>query len=63
MIHSFQAVQVNDSGDLFIFLLEALNSELSKLHNKRRNITKSGNEHNQMINVSNEKQVLSEFLK
>ena len=63
MIPLFQGVQVNDSGDLFIFLLESLNSELSKLHNKRLNITKSCNENNQMININNQMQVSPEFLK
>ena len=61
----FQGVQANDSKDLIIFLLEVLNSELSKLHNKKRNITKKENETGkfQMIDPSNQNAVLKEFLK
>ena len=36
----FQGVQANDSKDLIIFLLKVLNSELTKLHNKKNNIKK-----------------------
>ena len=62
MIPLFQGVQVNNSGDLILFLLEALNSELSKLHNKRLNIKKSCNKNNQIINTCNENEVLNEFV-
>ena len=61
----FQGVQANDSKDLIIFLLEVLNSELSKLHNKKLNITKKENETGkfQMIDPSDQNAVLKEFLK
>ena len=36
----FQGVQANYSKDLIIFLLKVLNSELTKLHNKKNNIKK-----------------------
>ena len=60
----FQGVQANDSKDLIIFLLEVLNSELSKLHNKKYNNTKRvDNEQSQKVDPSNIKEVLKEFLK
>lgn len=31
----FQGVQANDSKDLVIFLLEVMNNELVKIHNKK----------------------------
>ena len=59
----FEGVQANDSKDLIIFLLEVLNSELSKLHNKLKNITKKRNENRkfQLIDTTNVKTVLDEF--
>ena len=63
MIHSSQGNETKDSKDLNIFLLEKLNSELSKLHNKNRNIIKNKSEIFKVINTNNEKEVLNEFIK
>ena len=59
----FQGVQANDSKDLIIFLLEVLNSELSKLHNKKNKIKKKEDMNFVNIDSSNEQAVLNEFLK
>ena len=40
----FQGVQANDSKDLIIFLLEIMNNELVKIHNKKYNINNNGDE-------------------
>jgi len=60
----FEGVQANDSKDLIIFLLEVLNSELCKLHNKIYNITNKNNEISKLrfIDTTNEDSVLNEFL-
>ena len=59
----FEGVQANDSKDLIIFLLEVLNSELSKLHNKLKNRPKKNNENRkfQLIDTTNVNTVLAEF--
>ena len=57
----FQGVQANDSKDLIIFLLETLNSELVKLHNKTHNIIETENEFNPNIDPTNEVMVFNEF--
>ena len=57
----FQGVQANDSKDLIIFLLEVMNSELSKLHNKKYGIKKREDDI-QMINPSDQNAVLNEFI-
>ena len=63
----FKGVQANDSKDLIIFLLEILNNELVKIHNKKRNIVENrnddGSELYQKIDASNEKAVLDYFVK
>ena len=59
----FQGVQANDSKDLIIFLLETLNSELVKFHNKKYNIKENHYGLNMQINPFNEKEVFNEFLK
>ena len=63
----FKGVQANDSKDLIIFLLEILNNELVKMHNKKRNIVENrnddGSELYQKIDASNEKAVLDYFVK
>ena len=59
----FQGVQANDSKDLIIFLLETLNKELVKLHNKTHNINEIENEFDLNIDPTNEAQVLGEFQK
>ena len=58
-------MKINDTKDLilFLFLLERMNSELTNLHNKNRNIKKNENENLNNINIFDEKEVLSEFLK
>ena len=58
----FQGVQANDSKDLVIFLLEAMNNELVKIHNKKKNIIEKENELNQIIDSSDEKKVLAYFV-
>ena len=57
----FQVIQANDSKDLIIFLLEVINTELVKIHNKNKNITKQ-NENIQAINIFDENAILNEFL-
>ena len=59
----FEGVQANDSKDLIIFLLEVMNSELSKLHNKKNNIKKEEEASLFNIDPSNQDKVLKEFLK
>ena len=63
----FKGVQANDSKDLIIFLLEILNNELVKIHNKKRNIVENRNDNDselyQKIDASNEKAVLDYFVK
>ena len=59
----FEGVQANDSKDLIIFLLEVMNSELSKLHNKKNNIKKEEQASLLNIDPSNQEKVLKEFLK
>ena len=59
----FQGVQANDSKDLIIFLLEIINSELVKIHNKKHNIENNENELYQEINISDEKMILNRFIK
>ena len=65
----FQGVQANDSKDLVIFLLEAINNELVKIHNKKRKKNDKNNDKNnenefyQQIDISDEKMVLDNFLK
>ena len=63
----FKGVQANDSKDLIIFLLEILNNELVKIHNKKRNIDENRNDNDselyQKIDASNEKAVLDYFVK
>ena len=63
----FKGVQANDSKDLIIFLLEILNNELVKIHNKKRNIVENRNDNDselyQKIDASNEKAVLEYFVK
>ena len=63
----FKGVQANDSKDLIIFLLEILNNELVKMHNKKRNIVENRNDNDselyQKIDASNEKAVLDYFVK
>ena len=61
----FKGVQANDSKDLIIFLLEIMNYELVKIHNKKKNIAenKNDNELNQNIDSSNEKSMLKYFVK
>ena len=58
----FQGVQANDSKDLIIFLLEIMNNELVKIHNKKYNINNNGDELYQKIDASNEYLVLNYFL-
>jgi ubiquitin C-terminal hydrolase len=58
----FQGVQANDSKDLVIFLLEAMNNELVKIHNKKKNIIEKENEAYQIIDSSDEKKVLEYFI-
>jgi ubiquitin C-terminal hydrolase len=58
----FQGVQANDSKDLIIFLLEIMNNELVKIHNKKYNINNNGDELYQKIDTSNEYMVLNFFL-
>ena len=58
----FQGIQANDSKDLVIFLLEAMNNELVKIHNKKHNIIEKENELNQVIDSSDEKKVLAYFV-
>ena len=58
----FQGVQANDSKDLVIFLLEAMNNELVKINNKKKNIIEKENELNQIIDSSDEKKVLAYFV-
>jgi len=63
----FKGVQANDSKDLIIFLLEIMNNELVKIHNKKKNIVYNKNDNDnelyQNIDVSNEKAVLESFVK
>ena len=59
----FQGVQANDSKDLIIFLLEIMNNELAKIHNKKYNINENEDELYQEINISDENMVLKHFLK
>ena len=59
----FQGIQANDSKDLIIFLLEVLNTELSKLHNKKHKIQKAKDEFLINIDPSDEKALLDDFLK
>ena len=59
----FQGVQANDSKDLIIFLLENLNNELVKLHNKKHNIKETQNVFNPNIDPTNESMVFNEFQK
>ena len=67
----FKGVQANDSKDLIIFLLEIMNNELAKIHNKKKNIIENKNDNNnnndselyQKIDTSNEKAVLEYFVK
>jgi ubiquitin C-terminal hydrolase len=59
----FQGVQANDSKDLIIFLLEIMNNELVKIHNKKYNISYNEDELYQEINISDENMVLKRFLK
>ena len=63
MINSSQETEVKDSKDLNIFLIETLNSELSKLHNLKHKITKKKSENFNNINTNNEMEVLNEFIK
>ena len=63
MINSSQDTEVKDSKDLNIFLIETLNSELSKLHNLKHKITKKKSENFNTINTNNEMEVLNEFIK
>ena len=62
----FKGIQANDSKDLIIFLLEVMNNELVKIHNKKRNIkteeNEKENESYQQIDISNEKMVLQNFI-
>ena len=58
----FQGIQANDSKDLVIFLLEAMNNELVKIHNKKQDINEKENEINQIIDSSDEKKVLKYFV-
>ena len=59
----FEGVKANDSKDLIIFLLEVLNSELTKLHDVKINIKEDDKENVQMIDSSNQMEVLKDFLK
>ena len=63
----FEGVQANDSKDLIIFLLEILNDELVKNHNKIHNINYSQNQNQSQIkkkiDTSNEKEVFNHFTK
>ena len=58
----FQGVQANDSKDLIIFLLEIMNNELVKIHNKKYNISNNEDELYQNIDSSNQNMVLNYFL-
>ena len=58
----FQGIQANDSKDLIIFLLEVMNNELVKIHNKKEKIIQNQNEIMQSINIYEEKSVLTNFL-
>ena len=58
----FQGVQANDSKDLIIFLLEILNTELTKLHNKKHNNKKKEMSLIPNIDSTNQDAVLKEFL-
>ena len=58
----FQGVKANDSKDLIIFLLEILNNELVKVHN-RNNVINNEKEVFQKINISDENAVLKYFKK
>ena len=59
----FEGVKANDSKDLIIFLLEVLNNELIKIHNKKHNIINEQNNNIPIkkINISDEKEVYSSF--
>ena len=60
----FEGVKANDSKDLIIFLLEILNTELVKVHNKSNaNNNNNENENDQNINISDEKSVFTHFSK
>ena len=64
----FKGIQANDSKDLIIFLLELINNELVKIHNKKEkeknynNINNENENNNEQIDVSNEKMVLKNFV-
>ena len=62
----FKGIQANDSKDLIIFLLEIMNNELVKIHNQKKkekyNKNKKENESYQQIDISNENDVLNNFL-
>ena len=59
----FEGVQANDSKDLIIFLLEILNDELVKNHNKKHNINYMQNESYKKLDVSDENDVFKNFQK
>ena len=59
----FEGVKANDSKDLIIFLLEVLNNELIKIHNKKYNISNDQNNNIPIkkINISDQNEVYSCF--
>ena len=60
----FKGVQANDAKELIIFLLEIINNELVKLHNKKNNInTNDVVEIAQNIDISNENKIFEYYFK
>ena len=58
----FRGIQANDSKDLIIFLLEAMNNELTKIHNIKHNSNSTEVNSYQKVDTSNENMVLNRFL-
>ena len=58
----FQGIQANDSKDLIIFLLENINTELVNIHNKKKNNIENKNEPFKILDISNEKLILENFI-